>query len=137
MAVVDGVTHAVLKYLLVGQRVWHGAFTPDEKYLLVANGVSNDVSVIDVAAPEGHQINPGRGIALGYRLRPALKIDDANDRPNRLPMSRQLPNVTARAPRLPRAAGELAQMSRFLLPGWSQVHFFVVQVGCLPIHSAI
>jgi PQQ-dependent catabolism-associated beta-propeller protein len=50
VAVIDGVTHAVLKYLLVGQRVWHGAFTPDEKYLLVANGVSNDVSVIDVAA---------------------------------------------------------------------------------------
>jgi len=50
VAVVDGVTHAVLKYLLVGQRVWHGAFTPDEKYLLVANGVSNDVSVIDVAS---------------------------------------------------------------------------------------
>lgn len=52
VAVVDGVTHAVLKYLLVGQRVWHGAFTPDEKYLLVANGVSNDVSVIDVARRE-------------------------------------------------------------------------------------
>jgi PQQ-dependent catabolism-associated beta-propeller protein len=50
VAVVDGVTHAVLKYLLVGQRVWHGAFTPDEKYLLVTNGVSNDVSVIDVAS---------------------------------------------------------------------------------------
>jgi PQQ-dependent catabolism-associated beta-propeller protein len=48
VAVVDGVTHAVLKYLLVGQRVWHGAFTPDEKYLLVTNGVSNDISVIDV-----------------------------------------------------------------------------------------
>ena len=26
------------------------AFTPDEKYLLVTNGVSNDVSVIDVSA---------------------------------------------------------------------------------------
>jgi YVTN family beta-propeller protein len=26
------------------------AFTPDEKYLLTTNGVSNDVSVIDVAA---------------------------------------------------------------------------------------
>jgi len=26
------------------------AFTPDEKFLLVTNGVSNDVSVIDVAA---------------------------------------------------------------------------------------
>jgi PQQ-dependent catabolism-associated beta-propeller protein len=48
-AVVDGATHEVLKYLLVGQRVWHGDFTPDEKYLVVANGVSNDVSVIDVA----------------------------------------------------------------------------------------
>src|SRR4029079_13139322 len=35
---------------LVGQRVWHMAFTPDEKYLLTTNGVSNDVSVIDVAA---------------------------------------------------------------------------------------
>jgi YVTN family beta-propeller protein len=26
------------------------AFTPDEKYLLTTNGLSNDVSVIDVAA---------------------------------------------------------------------------------------
>jgi YVTN family beta-propeller protein len=26
------------------------AFTPDEKYLLTTNGVSNDISVIDVAA---------------------------------------------------------------------------------------
>jgi PQQ-dependent catabolism-associated beta-propeller protein len=50
VAVVDGVTHDVIKYLLVGQRVWHMAFTPDEKYLLTTNGVSNDVSIIDVAA---------------------------------------------------------------------------------------
>ncbi|SMX56936.1 conserved protein of unknown function; Putative PQQ-dependent catabolism-associated beta-propeller protein [Bradyrhizobium sp. ORS 285] len=50
VAVVDGTTHEVKKYLLVGQRVWHMEFTPDEKYLLVTNGVSNDVSVIDVAA---------------------------------------------------------------------------------------
>jgi PQQ-dependent catabolism-associated beta-propeller protein len=41
---------AKTKYLLVGQRVWHMSFTPDEKYLLVTNGISNDVSVIDVAA---------------------------------------------------------------------------------------
>ncbi|MDA8048728.1 MAG: PQQ-dependent catabolism-associated beta-propeller protein [Rhodospirillales bacterium] len=39
----------VKKYLLVGQRPWHMAFTPDEKYLLTANGLSNDVSVIHVA----------------------------------------------------------------------------------------
>lgn len=39
----------VKKYLLVGQRPWHMAFTPDEKYLLTANGLSNDVSVIRVS----------------------------------------------------------------------------------------
>jgi PQQ-dependent catabolism-associated beta-propeller protein len=50
IAVVDGATHQVQKYLLVGQRVWHMAFTPDERYLLTTNGVSNDVSVIDVGA---------------------------------------------------------------------------------------
>ena len=50
VAVVDGMTHQVRKYLLVGQRVWHMAFTPDEKYLVATNGVSNDVSIIDVDA---------------------------------------------------------------------------------------
>jgi len=35
---------------LVGQRVWHMEFTPDQKYLLTTNGLSNDVSVIDVAS---------------------------------------------------------------------------------------
>jgi YVTN family beta-propeller protein len=50
VAVVDEMTHRVTKYLLVGQGVWHMAFTPDEKYLLTTNGVSNDVSIIDVPA---------------------------------------------------------------------------------------
>jgi len=40
------------KYLLVGQRVWQMAFTPDGRYLLTTNGLSNDVSVIDVAGLE-------------------------------------------------------------------------------------
>ena len=39
-------------YLLVGQRVWQLAFTPDEKYLYTTNGISNDISVIDVAIAE-------------------------------------------------------------------------------------
>jgi len=50
MAAVDVKTREVQKYLLVGQRVWHAAFTTDDKLLLTTNGVSNDVSVIDVAA---------------------------------------------------------------------------------------
>jgi YVTN family beta-propeller protein len=48
VAVVNGETYEVEKYLLVGQRVWQLSFTPDEKLLFTSNGVSNDVSVIDV-----------------------------------------------------------------------------------------
>ena len=48
VAVVDAETLEVLDYLLVGQRVWQLAFTPDEKLLISTNGVSNDISVIDV-----------------------------------------------------------------------------------------
>ena len=47
-AVVDGETFAVRKYVLVGQRVWQRAFSPDESTLFTTNDVSNDVSVIDV-----------------------------------------------------------------------------------------
>jgi YVTN family beta-propeller protein len=48
VAVVNTDSLEVEKYLLVGQRVWQLAFTPDEKLLFATNGVSNDVSVIDV-----------------------------------------------------------------------------------------
>jgi PQQ-dependent catabolism-associated beta-propeller protein len=49
VAVVDGTTYEVKKYLLVGQRVWNLAFNPDETRLYTTNGVSNDISEIDVA----------------------------------------------------------------------------------------
>ncbi len=48
IAVVDQQTKELVKYLLVGQRVWQLAFTPDQKTLLSTNGVSNDVSFINV-----------------------------------------------------------------------------------------
>jgi YVTN family beta-propeller protein len=47
VAVVNAVTFEVEKYLLVGQRVWQLAFTPDEKLLFTTNGASSDVSAID------------------------------------------------------------------------------------------
>ncbi|SDJ27404.1 YVTN family beta-propeller repeat protein [Salipiger marinus] len=50
VAVIDGESLEVLDYIIVGQRVWQMAFTPDEKYLITTNGNSNDVTVIDVAA---------------------------------------------------------------------------------------
>jgi PQQ-dependent catabolism-associated beta-propeller protein len=50
VAVIDARTYEVEDYLLVGQRVWQVAFSPDEKVLYTTNGVSNDISVIDVDA---------------------------------------------------------------------------------------
>ena len=38
------------KYLLVGRRVWQLAFNDDQSQLLTTNGISGDVSVIDVKA---------------------------------------------------------------------------------------
>jgi YVTN family beta-propeller protein len=48
IAAIDAKTFEVEKYLLVGQRVWQVALSPDEKFLYTTNGVSNDISVIDV-----------------------------------------------------------------------------------------
>jgi len=50
--VIDGASLEVTNYLLVGQRVWQLAFTPDQKFLYTTNGNSNDVSVIDVEKEE-------------------------------------------------------------------------------------
>jgi PQQ-dependent catabolism-associated beta-propeller protein len=47
VAVINGDTYEVERYLLVGQRVWQLAFSPDEKLLFTTNGASNDVSIID------------------------------------------------------------------------------------------
>ncbi|MEE4279211.1 MAG: YVTN family beta-propeller repeat protein [Halieaceae bacterium] len=48
VAVVDAQSYEVLDYLLVGRRVWHMAFARNEELLLTTNGVSGDVTVIDV-----------------------------------------------------------------------------------------
>ncbi|ARE40771.1 hypothetical protein RGUI_2630 [Rhodovulum sp. P5] len=49
LAVVNAETYAVEDYILVGRRVWHMAFSPDKRLLFVTNGVSGDVTVVDVA----------------------------------------------------------------------------------------
>jgi YVTN family beta-propeller protein len=52
VAEIDASTFQVRRYYLVGQRVWHLAFSPDEKRLYTANGNSSDVSVIDLERQE-------------------------------------------------------------------------------------
>lgn len=48
VAIVNAKTFAVEKVLLVGQRVWNLAFSPDQKRLYTTNGTSNDISIIDL-----------------------------------------------------------------------------------------
>jgi len=50
VAVIDARSYEVLRYLLVGQRVWSLAFNPDQSRVYTTNGVSNDISVIDVGS---------------------------------------------------------------------------------------
>lgn len=52
VAVVNTETYEVEDYILVGRRVWHMEFNGDKSLLFTTNGVSGDVTVIDVAKRE-------------------------------------------------------------------------------------
>ena len=45
---VDANSRKILKYILVGRRPWGLAATPDGKHLFVLNGLSDDVTIIDI-----------------------------------------------------------------------------------------
>lgn len=47
VAVVDVASREIEEYILAGDRVWGAALTSDEKFLVVTNGASDDVSIID------------------------------------------------------------------------------------------
>ena len=47
VAVVDVKSREVTDYILAGDRVWGAALTADEKFLIVTNGASDDISIID------------------------------------------------------------------------------------------
>ena len=48
VAVVDALTYEVKKYILAGKRVWGADITADENELIVTNGNSDDISIIDI-----------------------------------------------------------------------------------------
>ena len=48
VAAVDASTYEVKKYILAGKRVWGADITSDEKELVVTNGNSDDISIIDL-----------------------------------------------------------------------------------------
>ena len=47
---IDGERFTLLELIPVGQRPWGIALTPDGRKLYTANGISNDVTVIDTAS---------------------------------------------------------------------------------------
>lgn len=50
IAFVDVASHEIQDYVLVGKRAWNVAFNRDNSLLYVANGLSDDLSVVDVAS---------------------------------------------------------------------------------------
>lgn len=49
VVIVDAVTREIIKYILVGHRPWGLGITPDGSRLFVLNGLSDDVTIIDLA----------------------------------------------------------------------------------------
>ena len=47
VAIVDVASRDVTDYVLAGDRVWGAALTADEKFLVVTNGASDDITIID------------------------------------------------------------------------------------------
>jgi PQQ-dependent catabolism-associated beta-propeller protein len=60
IAAIDTKTFEIKAFILVGRRVWHLALSPAEDFLYTTNGVSGDVTVIDVA-----RLKPIKSIKVG------------------------------------------------------------------------
>ncbi|MCB1419805.1 MAG: YVTN family beta-propeller repeat protein [Notoacmeibacter sp.] len=75
VAVVDRTkNYEVVDYILVGRRVWHMALTPEEDKFYTTNGVSGDVTVVDVATLKAEKtIKVGR-FPWGAAILPKDKI---------------------------------------------------------------
>jgi PQQ-dependent catabolism-associated beta-propeller protein len=74
VAVVDARTYDVLGFILVGRRVWHLELTPAEDMLLTTNGVSGDVTMIDVASRKAlKSVKVGR-FPWGAAVRPTERV---------------------------------------------------------------
>lgn len=70
LAVINADTFEVEDYILVGRRVWHMEFNADKTLLFTTNGVSGDVTVVDVAKRKAIKtIKVGR-FPWGAALRP-------------------------------------------------------------------
>lgn len=70
VAIVDAKTFEVLQYVLVGSRAWDVALTADEKTAFVANGLSDDITVVDMES-----MTPVQSLPVG-RTPHSIRVDD-------------------------------------------------------------
>jgi len=70
LAVVETATRKVLSYILVGSRAWSVDLTADEKTAIVANGLSDDITLVDMDS-----YRPIKSIPVG-RTPHTIVIDD-------------------------------------------------------------
>jgi YVTN family beta-propeller protein len=70
IAVVDVATAQVLRFILVGQRPWQIALSPDGGLLYSVNGLTNDVTVIDTASQKPLTSVPIGRLPWGTAVKP-------------------------------------------------------------------
>jgi YVTN family beta-propeller protein len=70
IAVIDAATREVEAYILVGSRAWSVALSSDEQTAYVANGLSDDITIIDLTT-----MTPVESIPVG-RTPHSILVDD-------------------------------------------------------------
>ena len=70
IAIVDAHTKQVLSYVLVGKRAWGVGLSRDEKTAIVTNGLSDDITIVDMTT-----MKPVKSIPAG-RTPHSVVIDD-------------------------------------------------------------
>src|ERR1700712_788286 len=70
IAILDSKSHNVLQFVLTGKRPWSVDLSADEKTAIVANGLSDDITVIDMTS-----MQPVQSLPIG-RIPHTVVIDD-------------------------------------------------------------
>jgi YVTN family beta-propeller protein len=60
----------VKDFILIGQRPWHMALSPDGKKLYTANGLTNDMTVVDVQSLKAERSVPVGRLPWGVAIKP-------------------------------------------------------------------
>jgi len=70
IAIIDSKSHNVLSFVLTGKRPWSVDLSADEKTAIVANGLSDDITVVDMVS-----MQPVQSLPIG-RIPHTVVIDD-------------------------------------------------------------